>query len=127
METVLEKNIRNLLTAKNLSVAELSRLSGVPYRTLQDILALKQATRITTVAAIAKGLGVPPGRLLEDPSAMEQSAQREKTREELFATLVEKAVHLDKQGLAMVIAAIDSGLADGDSDGEPLSRLENDK
>lgn len=71
MEAVLEKNIRNALAARNLSLAELSRLSNVPYRTLQDILALKQAAKITTVAAIAAGLGTTAGKLLEPSTGME--------------------------------------------------------
>jgi len=127
MEEILQSNIAESLKERGWKLAQLARESNVPYPTLRDIMEKKSTARISTVAAIAKGFGVPIGRLLEEPSAMEQPAQREKTREELFATLVEKAVHLDKQGLAMVIAAIDSGLADGDSDGEPLSRLENDK
>lgn len=93
MEKILEENIRAELVAKDMSVADLSRVSNVPYRTLQDILALKQAAKITTVSAIARGLGTTAGRLLEERKLMEKPL--EKSRSDLLSLLIQIAVDLD--------------------------------
>lgn len=106
METILEKNIRALLSAKNLSVAELSRLSEVPYRTLQDILALKQAAKITTVAAIAAGLGVSPGKLLEQPPGMEAEPQPP-SKEELLIAIFQGSLKLSDSQLRVILDQIE--------------------
>jgi transcriptional regulator with XRE-family HTH domain len=116
MESVLEKNIRALLKANNLSLADLSRSSGVPYRTLQDILARKQATKVTTLAAIAKGLGVTPGRLLENPVPMAE--HKEPSKEQLLISVFKEALKLNDIQLASVLKDIEARLNGGlDEDG----------
>jgi len=44
---------------------QLSKLSGVPLTTLQDILREKRDPRVETIKAIAKGLGVKPSEFFE--------------------------------------------------------------
>ena len=55
------------MDSRGIKLAELSRITHVPYRTLQDIMDEKSTARISTVAAIAAGLGLTPDVLLRDP------------------------------------------------------------
>lgn len=67
MESVLKKNIEKEMQSRGMKkLTELGRLTRVPYRTLQDIMDEKSTARISTVAAIAYGFGISPGKLLEE-------------------------------------------------------------
>lgn len=101
MQNVLQKNIADLLQTQNISLADLSRSSNVPYRTLQDIMAKKQAAKITTLAAIASGLGVGPGRLLENTEDMTIKERRDASPEEALE-IIRKALSEKSPALPLI-------------------------
>lgn len=78
MELIVRQNIETELKVRNMSLAELSRLSGVPYPTLTDLMKNDATPRVDTVGAIARGFGITPGRLLESPlSRMPETTLRD--------------------------------------------------
>ena len=62
--------LRELRTAKGLSVPKLTELSGVPRRTIQDLEARGDG-RISTALKLADALGVTLDELCRDEAAKE--------------------------------------------------------
>ena len=61
--------LREIRKSKGLSVPELSRQSGVPKRTIEDIEA-RGACRISTAFALCKAMQIPLDEIYEpDPEA----------------------------------------------------------
>lgn len=123
MQKILEKNIRYALSARNMSLADLSRISNVPYRTLQDILALKQATKITTLSAISRGLGVSPGKLLEDSEKVEKTEENDHFLKQLLVVLST----LDDAEIGMLLAQAKGMAAAHDTITAPIALKTNEK
>lgn len=105
MESILRKNIEREMRAKDISLAALSRASGVPYPTLQDLMKEKSTARISTVGAIAAGFGISPGKLLEEQTGVEPQPKPE-TREQLLIRLFEEALKLKDDSLPIALDAI---------------------
>lgn len=53
------KRVRELRSAKKLSMEKLAELSGIDYRQLSYVELGEVNTTISTASAIAKGLGIP--------------------------------------------------------------------
>ncbi len=66
-----KKNIRMILQAEHLSIAELSRKTGVPRTTIQSVLRDGQTT-LNTALRIADGLGIPFSVLTDSTPEAEQ-------------------------------------------------------
>lgn len=56
-----------ILTRKNLSIRQVSILTGVPRSTIDDIITGKRSTRMSTMEQLAKGLNVRITDLFESP------------------------------------------------------------
>lgn len=56
-----------ILTRKNLSIRQVSILTGVPRSTIEDILTGKRSPRMSTMEQLAKGLNVRITDLFESP------------------------------------------------------------
>ena len=56
-----------ILTRKNLSIRQVSILTGVPRSTIEDIITGKRSPRISTMEQLAKGLNVRITDLFESP------------------------------------------------------------
>jgi transcriptional regulator with XRE-family HTH domain len=59
------RRLAALREQKGLSLRELAVSSGLEYRQVVQIEAGKVNLLFTTILALAKGLGIPPGQLLE--------------------------------------------------------------
>lgn len=122
----LIENIKKRLLAREWKIPQLAKATGLSASGLYGVMDGTRWPGPDNLERIAKALGTTAGALLETPLAVEAPKEpQEQTREQLFAALVEKAIHLDKDGLALLLAALDAGLSD--SDCEPMSRLKNDK
>lgn len=68
MEVLMMNNLKELRTKRNISMTELSKLTGIPYRTLQDLElgnhSINNAKAIN-LYKIAKALGVKMESLLD--------------------------------------------------------------
>jgi len=53
----MKMNLKEIRTSKNLTVPQLSRLSGVPVRTIEDIQA-RGDCKVSTAIKLADALGV---------------------------------------------------------------------
>lgn len=58
-------NLKEIRTSKNLTVPQLSRLSGVPVRTIEDIQA-RGDCKVSTAIKLADALGVTLDELCRD-------------------------------------------------------------
>lgn len=56
-----------ILTRKNLSIRQVSILTGVPRSTIDDIITGKRSPRMSTMEQLAKGLNVRITDLFESP------------------------------------------------------------
>lgn len=56
-----------ILARKNLSIRQVSILTGVPRSTIDDILTGKRSPRMSTMEQLAKGLNVRITDLFESP------------------------------------------------------------
>lgn len=56
-----------IMYKKNLSVRQVSRLTGVPSSTINDIMNEKSSPRLDTLERIAKGLKIHISDLYESP------------------------------------------------------------
>ena len=56
-----------ILTRKNLSIRQVSILTGVPRSTIEDIITGKRSPRMSTMEQLAKGLNVRIADLFESP------------------------------------------------------------
>lgn len=56
-----------ILTRKNLSIRQVSILTGVPRSTIEDIITGKRSPRMSTMEQLAKGLNVRITDLFESP------------------------------------------------------------
>ena len=63
MRILLDRN----LTRKNLSIRQVSILTGVPRSTIDDIITGKRSPRMSTMEQLAKGLNVRITDLFESP------------------------------------------------------------
>jgi transcriptional regulator with XRE-family HTH domain len=59
-------NVRRLREERDLTQVELARRSGVDLRTLTRIESVDREPGVSTLARIARGLGVPPADLWRD-------------------------------------------------------------
>lgn len=122
----LSENIKRLRKQRGWDQFDLAAEARLSQPGIAGYEQLKRFPKPKELESLAKALRTTPGKLLEDTTIVEaQKEPQEQTREQLFAALVEKAIHLDKDGLALLLAALDAGLSD--SDCEPMSRLKNDK
>lgn len=125
MEEILKNRIEEHLEKQGISLAELSRVSHVPYRTLQDIMGLKRAARITTVNAIAAGLGVSPGKLLEDTDRVEPDGEARKDSFHEVQEFLSRVAALDDRGRRIVMEAL--SLAEENMEEKTTQRLSDRK
>lgn len=114
MEEILKKNIQTKLNEMGVSLADFSRTSDVPYRTLQDIMALKRATKITTLASIAAGLGVKPGKLLEDKDFVQIRTEKLATSDADALAAAARAIEIASGLGPDIVARLGRVLASGD-------------
>lgn len=56
-----------ILTRKNLSIRQVSILTGVPRSTIEDIITGKRSPRMSTMEQLAKGLNLRITDLFESP------------------------------------------------------------
>ena len=56
-----------ILARKNLSIRQVSILTGVPRSTIEDIITGKRSPRMSTMEQLAKGLNVRITDLFESP------------------------------------------------------------
>jgi DNA-binding XRE family transcriptional regulator len=63
---LVARNIRRLREDRNLSQVELARRAGVDLRTITRIESVQREPGVSTLARIARGLGVPPAELWRD-------------------------------------------------------------
>lgn len=59
--------LERILTRKNLSIRQVSILTGVPRSTIEDIITGKRSPRMSTMEQLAKGLNVRITDLFESP------------------------------------------------------------
>lgn len=68
MEGLLMSNLRDMRIKREISITDLSKITGIPYRTLQDIelgnISINN-TKAINVYKIAKALGVKMESLIE--------------------------------------------------------------
>lgn len=106
MEETLRDAVESCMKRLDIKPAELARRSGVPYSTLQDVLAARGSARIETIQKIAKGLDVHPGALL---GTSEIVTEKEREIEERLR-LLNIVSHLDSEQVAAFLEMIEREL-----------------
>lgn len=91
MELCISKNLKKIMKERDLTLAQLSKLSGVPKSTIHNIISGHDAS-VKTVEKLRKALNVSVAKLLynEEPSDTLNSPSPEDILSGLFEIIIRK-------------------------------------
>lgn len=95
--------IRELMIEKDISLADLAELSGVPFETLRNIYYRKvKDPKVSTAFQLASALGVTVEYLLKDMDASEDEVQDEEKEERVEEEIIENYKECGNHGRAII-------------------------
>lgn len=120
----LSENLKRLRKAHDWDQFDLAAASHLSQPGVAGYEQLKRFPKPKELEALARALRTTPGRLLEDPTAMEQDKDT-KSRDALLVALFEEALKLDDDTLALVLETI--RVRSKSAQAQSMRSIENDK